>query len=133
MKRTYQLVLGILIALLLLITVGCNQNDISLLHDQDDHILIGQWNLINVSCECAPSDLKVGEHIWSFDLAKSVLLVQNSVDKPLQILETGSYDFELTDSTVSINSVTYDYFIEKGHLFLADHPEVDGPLMKFVR
>lgn len=98
-----------------------------------DDQLNGQWNLIDVTCECSPAELNYGEHVWSFDLTNNIVTVQNAVKKPLQILESGDYEFELTDSTIKIKTVTYDYYFEEGKLFLADKPEVDGPLMEFVR
>ncbi len=95
--------------------------------------LHGDWNLVNVSCYCAPSDLEKGEHIWDFDLLKNEVVVQNKVAKDLQILPTGTYQFELTDSTITIKNVAYDYYFENKKLILADRPESDGPLMEFVR
>ncbi len=95
--------------------------------------LNGQWHLIDVTCECMPANLVAGDHTWDFDLSKKQLSVVNNVDKPLQILKTGSYAFKIEPGEITIQSVTYDYYFEKGQLFLADHPEVDGPLMEFER
>ena len=105
-----------------------DDNDVSKTHD-----LTGKWNLINVTCECAPVDFEIGEHVWAFDLAKEKLTVENVVDEPLQILETGFYDIEVSNSKITILTVAYDYYFEDDKLFLADRPEVDGPLMEFVR
>ncbi|MDN5213539.1 hypothetical protein QQ020_15820 [Fulvivirgaceae bacterium BMA12] len=95
--------------------------------------LNGKWHLTNVTCECMPANLVAGDHTWDFDLSKKQLNVVNSVNKPLQILETGSYAFKIENDEITIQSVTYDYYFEKGQLFLADDPEVDGPLMTFER
>lgn len=95
--------------------------------------LDGRWNLIDVTCECAPVDFEPGEHVWLFDLSNRELEVSNTVDEPLQQLATGTYSIELTGNTITIEGVTYDYYFEEMFLYLADQPEVDGPLMKFTR
>ncbi len=95
--------------------------------------LKGEWNLVNVTCECSPADLEKGQHIWNFNVENSTVSVKNEVEKPLQILDTDTYQFDLTSTTIMLKSVTYDYYFEEEKLFLADHPEADGPLMEFVR
>ena len=89
--------------------------------------------MIDVTCECAPVDFEMGEHLWTFDRWKKEVTVENVVDDPLQILETGTYEIEVSHSTITILTVTYDYYFEDDKLFLADHPEADGPLMEFVK
>ena len=105
---------------------------------KDDEVIIenklnGKWNLTEVTCECAPTDFKVGDHVWEFDLTDGKVNVANRISKPLQILETGAYDIAVTDKKITILSVSYDYYFEDGNLFLADRPESDGPLMKFTK
>ena len=104
-----------------------DENDIR--NDQ----LNGSWNLVEVTCFCEPSNLKDGEHVWTFNLNSKEVSVYNLNNKPLQILETGTYEFDLTDSTIRINTTSYDYYFENEKLFLADRPEADGPLMEFIR
>jgi len=92
------------------------------------------WNLISVQCFCEPIDLEEGEQIWTFDLSASKLeVINNVVEPPHTLLETGTYDITVTDSTVLINTVVYDYYFENEMLFLADNPESDGPLIRFVQ
>lgn len=95
--------------------------------------LKGIWNLINVSCECEPVDFQIGEHVWNFNNDDGEIIVVNNPNEDLQILETGTYDFIATGSKITIQSVTYDFYFENEKLFLADHPEIDGPLLEFVR
>ena len=95
--------------------------------------LAGRWHLVDVSCECGPSQLDAGDHIWQFDLNTNELVVANIEEKPLQILATGIYPFDIDDESITIEQVRYDVYFEGGFLFLADQPEVDGPLMRFVR
>ncbi|TGV04144.1 hypothetical protein [Flavivirga rizhaonensis] len=95
--------------------------------------LNGTWNLIDVTCECKPVDFQKGEHVWNFDLSNNKINVVNNPDENLQILDTGSYVFSLKEGKITILSVEYDYYFKNGKLFLSDHPEVDGPLMEFIR
>ena len=113
------------------ILISCNNNG------DDNEItnpLNGEWNLVYVSCECEPVDLEVGDNIWTFDISESKLNVINNVTEQLHtILETGSYDIIVTDNKVTIQTVEYDYYLENEKLYLADHPESDGPLIEFIR
>ena len=102
-------------------------------NETSSHRLSGKWNLINVTCECAPIDFEMGDHVWTFNIFSKKVTVENTIDEPLQILETGTYDLEVNSAKITILSVTYDYFFDGDKLFLADRPEVDGPLMEFVR
>jgi len=98
--------------------------------------LNGKWNLISVSCECAPVDLEKGQQIWYIDTVKSKLTVENNVIEDLHtILETGEYSITIdhTNSKIEILSTNYDYWIRESDLYVADKPWVDGPLIKLVR
>ncbi|WP_298426444.1 hypothetical protein [uncultured Kordia sp.] len=92
----------------------------------------GTWKLIDVSCECAPANFQAN-HLWNFNLSQNAVTVTNAADENLQILDSGTYPFVITTNTITIESVTYDYYFEGEILFLADEPESDGPLMKFER
>lgn len=122
-RKAQKLVLIILISL----CTSCSSDILTL------HKLNGKWNLVNVTCECAPADLEIDEHQWVFNLKDNEVVVSNSVNKPLQILETGTYSIHVNNSKIIIMTVAYDYYFKDGKLFLSDHPEVDGPLMEFVR
>ncbi len=123
-KETLTLILA-----LLTILFSCNTND-------DDEIidtLEGKWNLVDVTCACAPVDFEKGDHIWTFDLSEKKLTVVNNKDENLQVLETGSYDFILNNNKITILTVEYDYYFKEAKLYLADRPEADGPLIEFLR
>ena len=110
--------------------ISCNNDDENGITNE----LNGEWNLVYVSCECEPVDLEIGEHIWTFDLSENKLYVINNVTEQLHtILETGTYNLSVTDNTVTIQTITYDYYFENEKLYLADHPESDGPLIEFVK
>lgn len=96
--------------------------------------LEGKWNLIYVSCECQPVDLEVGQHIWYFDLAARTLTVENNVTEELHTIpDSGIYDLTVTENTLTLLSVTYDYYFDDDELIVEDHPEVDGPRIQLVR
>ncbi len=102
--------------------------------DEDNIMdLHGAWSIKEVTCECQPDEFRSGDNVWNFDLTKSQVLISNQVQRPLQIFESGVYDFILTDSTILIGDIRFDYFFEGRHLLLADEPEVDGPLITFER
>jgi len=121
----------ILLRLFILIgMISCNNTD----ENEITNKLNGKWNLVNVSCECQPVDLETGEHIWTFDLSKNKLYVINNVAEQLHtIFDTGTYNITVTGNKVTILAITYDYYFKNEKLFLADHPESDGPLIKFVK
>lgn len=123
MKKRYLL---IFVAVLFF---SCNNDD----DTSEEPRLAGTWNLIDVTCECAPVDFEIGEHVWTFNMDDNSVRVVNNPSEDLQILDNGNYDFVLTSNTITILSVTYDYFFEGEKLFLTDQPEVDGPALEFVK
>ena len=115
--------------LVLTMTIFSCNND-----DEISNEVNGRWNLVFVSCECEPVDLEIGEHIWTFDLEESELHVINNVTEPLHtIFETGTYNVTGSSNRITIQSVEYDYYFDNERMYLADHPESDGPLIEFVR
>lgn len=118
----------IILLFALIAFVSCSDDD-----SPNQNVLNGTWHLIDVTCECEPVDFQVGEHVWDFNLENNKIDVVNNPSENLQILDTGNYDFSLSEGKITILSVAYDYYFKDGHLFLSDHPEVDGPLMEFTR
>ncbi len=111
------------------ILFSCNESDDN---NGVTNELNGQWNLVSVSCLCEPIDLETGEHLWNFDIDNSELNVLNNVTESLHtILDTGTYDITVTNNKIVIQTVEYDYYFENGELYLADNPELDGPLITF--
>ena len=79
--------------------------------------LNGIWNLVEVSCECEPSDFEIGEHVWNFNFDDRKINVVNNPEEEGQILETGIYDFTVNNSEITIN-VTYDFYFNNEKLYL---------------
>ena len=123
-KLVYLVLIGIF--------ASCSEDeDIVTIHD-----LNGDWNLISVSCFCVPLNLDVGDHVWTFKPSGNKLAVaHNLTDKPHTLMASGEYDITINSETkiVTVQSVEYDYFFENSDLILSDHPEVDGPMLRFVR
>lgn len=110
--------------------ISCNKSDNNTALNQ----LNGEWNLVMVTCECETISLEAGQNIWLFNVQESKLEVTNNVTEQLHTIpETGMYDIVLAQNKVTFKEVVYDYYFENGKLFLADHPELDGPLIEFVR
>jgi len=109
--------------------------------------LEGTWKLRAVTCLCEPVQLQSKEHIWGFDQETAMITIQSKVDGDTlaYVPDSGTYSFVQNEAakTVTIEdlvfnggeptAITFDYSFEDGDLILSDDPEVDGPLMRFVR
>lgn len=113
------------------ILASCSEDNDNLSYNELD----GEWNLITASCGfCEPLNLNVDDYVWTFDTSKETLLVENKISVQHQsLLEPGNYNLKVTDTTVTVLSVEYDYYFNEGKLILSDHPEVDGTVLEFVR
>lgn len=115
----------------LILLISCSKEEKSGTHNSDN--IQGSWNLVSVSCECEPVFLNPGEQVWTFDLESNNLIVQNEVTEDLHtILESGQYPIVVTENAILLNEISYDYYFQNNSLFLADHPELDGPLIEFI-
>jgi len=115
----------IIVILLTFLIVSC--------HKSNESKLEGKWLLIDVSCECIPAQLNQTAHVWDFDVDKKKLTVTNNVEDTLQILNSGIYPIKIDNNNITIKTVTYEYYFKNGFMFLSDHPELDGPLLKFKK
>ena len=120
--------------ILIFIAIGmlssCNNDETNQITNE----LNGDWNLISVTCFCEPINLETGEHVWEFNLTENKLYVTNNVSEGLHtILETGTYDIKVIDSKITILNIEYDFYFENKKLFLTDKPELDGPIIKFIK
>ncbi len=121
---------GIAVLVLIGILFSCTTDDNNEIIDD----LNGKWNLVKVRCFCKPVNLEIGDQIWTFDLSKNTLLVENNVIQQYYTnLDTGTYSIKVTGNKVSIVSIDYDYYFENGNLFLSNNHEGDGPLIEFVK
>ena len=110
---------------------ACNNDEDSIVIDEQ---LNGNWNLIKVSCECLPLEAPIGVYVWEFNIKDRTITVQNSEPiASLDQLETGVYNFTATENRIEFDGRAFDYYFDGGFLFLADMPEVDGPLITFSR
>ncbi len=100
----------------------------------DINKLEGKWNLIKVTCECPTLNLDIGNQIWTFRLQQNNLNVVNNLNTQMHtIKESGNYPITITDNNVTISSIEYKYYFMNEKLYLADHPDSDGPLLEFIR
>jgi len=93
----------------------------------------GVWSLDNITCECAPTILNMGDDVWTFDSETNTLSIENNVSSIYPNLDsTGVRNITYTEDSVFFDGFGYHYYIEDECLLLADSPELDGPLMKFI-
>lgn len=92
----------------------------------------GVWKLIDVSCECIPPNFQT-THTWDFNISENKVTVTNETDEDLQILDNGTYPFVITTSTITIESIEYEYFFQDGKMYIGIEYVADGPLLVFER
>lgn len=97
--------------------------------------LNGKWEMTSYSA-FLPSlpEIEQNEIEWTFDLENSQLTIVNTVELEYPyILPSGNYNnLIITDHTIIISGVEYDYAIENGILNISEDPEIDGPIMRFI-
>ena len=103
----------------------------------DDEVvetLEGKWNLVNVTCLCEPINLDLGEQIWNFNTANNSIIVTNNVDPlPHTLLTSGTYTYQVSGNTITLESVDYVYKFDDGKLSLDSGIASDSPLLTFKR
>ena len=95
--------------------------------------LYGEWHLVEVSNSLVFEDFEVGKHIWNFDVDNNQVTVTNNQEDYLQTLDSGTYDIEVTETHITLESIPYTYGFTDERLFLEFQSNSDGPLLYFVR
>ena len=127
----------------LLFFTACDKEDVGV----QPLALEDTWKLREVSCLCEPVQLQSEEHVWDFDPEAALINIQSTVDGDTlaYVPDSGNYSFvqNEVEKTVTVEglvfnggaptTITFDYSFEDEDLILSDDPEVDGPLMRFVR
>ncbi len=131
MRKTLFLLSLTLIAL----TYSCDKDENNDCSPSQSHALDGEWHLINVSCECLPVELELGENIWTMDVAAGTLTVEdNTTEDYPAVPESGNYELIVTsDSLYYELPYGYTYYFEGGDLYLDQQSESDGPLVRLTR
>ncbi|SMC76566.1 hypothetical protein SAMN06296427_107153 [Moheibacter sediminis] len=74
-----------------------------------------------------------GDIQWDINVHNHKLIITNNIEEQASyILPSGNYDIDITNNTVAISGITYNYTIENDTLIVSNKPELDGPIMKFV-
>ena len=96
--------------------------------------LDGSWDLVDVSCECEVLVLADNDHVWQFDSENSQVTIYNklSVDHPA-IISSGTYDINILENVVTIESIDYLSRFENEQLILDSGSSFDNPLLVFER
>lgn len=96
--------------------------------------LDGSWDLVDVSCECEVLVLTDNDHVWQFDVENSQVTIYNnlSVNHPA-IISSGTYDINVLENVISIQSIDYLSRFENEQLILDSGSSFDNPLLVFER
>ena len=131
MKKILFLVALSLIAM----TYSCDKEENNDCSPSQSHALDGEWHLINVSCECEPVILELGENVWTMNVAVGTLVVEdNTTEDYPAVPASGNYDLIVTtDSLYYEWPYGYTYHFQNGDLFLDQQSESDGPLVQLTR
>lgn len=114
-----------------ILTISCADDAIS------PSDINGEWVLTSFVCYCLPEnrDITPGEHTWVFDSEEQKVIVENNSSNSNQntLLTTGSYPISIADSSVTIADQSYDFYFKDDQLILSDQPELDGPILTFIK
>ena len=114
------------------ILLSCNKSNNL---DEIPNKLHGKWQMVGYGA-FLPSlpELNENDITWTFDIPANLLTIVNNVElKYPFILPTGSYHIDVSDETMTIKGVEYDYILKNDNLTVSHHPELDGPMMGFVK
>ena len=97
--------------------------------------LTGDWYMVKyVAFAPQLPNLTRGDILWTFDAnASTVTIINTTSSSPA----SGTYTYTHTATELTINftnySQTFDYSFSNGEMILSDDPQLDGPVMTFVR
>lgn len=125
----------------MLLVFSCNSDDDA--QQNTDLALSGTWSLVNIHGGFAGVnyDFDLGEITWDFNQDQSELTVTNTNTTTVIYdgLPTGTYDFELTESTdgstsIVINTISYTITsLTSSELILDEGVASDGFLLTFSK
>lgn len=98
--------------------------------------LDGSWNMESyVAFLPEQPQISEGDIVWTFNSVTNELKVLNNIEAQYSFIQgSGTYDFSISnDLKVSFDGRTYDYRFESSKLIISDKPELDGPMMTFVK
>ncbi len=114
------------------ILLSCNKiND----RNEIPNKLNGKWQMTAYGA-FLPSlpELNENDVIWEFNIATNMLTIINNIESKYPFIQpTGKYLINISDETIEIQGREYDFILENDVLTLSNHPELDGPIMKFVK
>jgi len=124
------MVKNVLFLFIIISALACKKDSSEIVND-----LNGTWSMETYTAFISSlPNLNDGDVNWTFDLANNELLIQNNVETLYPyLLQSGNYLINMPSASINIDSVDYDYEIENGTLTISNHPELDGPIMRFKR
>ncbi|WP_299212132.1 hypothetical protein [uncultured Dokdonia sp.] len=115
------------------ILASCSNDDEKDMEVGND--LNGKWEMTSyVAFLPSLPEINSNEIEWTFDVGNNQLSIVNTIESEYPyMLTSGTYiNLTITDNTITISDVEYDYTIENGMLSISDNPEMDGPIMRFI-
>jgi hypothetical protein len=104
--------------------------------DQTNSLLQGKWFMASF-LTFGPSNPDLSEEyiLWNINTENNTLNVVNYYTEHLFVFPTGEYPFTYTNSELLIDNgtsiISFDYEFNNGELILSNHPELDGPIIRF--
>lgn len=97
--------------------------------------LTGDWYMTKyVAFAPTLPSLTRGDILWRFNANAPTITIQNNTSS---LQPSGTYTYTNTATEITINFTTYtqtfDYSFSNGEMILSDNPQLDGPVMTFVR
>lgn len=100
--------------------------------------LDGEWNLTAYSAGLMGGESFAKDDItWTFNSNNNTVdvLINTtlSANSYVSIKTTSTHSYSVNGSKITIGTYEYDFYFQGRDLILSDHPELDGPMIKFER
>jgi hypothetical protein len=96
--------------------------------------LIGTWNLMKFEAGFSPfQNFNKGTVVWIFQPNGRVNITVDTSVLAAPIKPTGSYDYSLIGSKITIGDDEYDFQFANGFLIISDNPEANGFRAEFFK
>ena len=123
--KTLILILGIIL------TTSCSDDDDS---NQKTNELVSSWSLLSFNPGFGQTEnYNAGDIIWVINSDNSINVTLNvSTSNQLPLNENGNYSYNIvSNDSVNVENITYEYEVEGQTLKLLDNPSSDGIILTF--
>lgn len=112
---------------------SCDKNDET---NQETADLVGSWYLMSFNPGFGQiEDYNTGDIIWKINSDNSINVTLNATTSTqLPLNENGDYSYNIiSNDSVSVESVNYEYELVEQTLRLLDNPSSDGIILTFQK